>query len=212
MTMGLALALVLLSGCFHSSNQVANQPPATVTIRGSDIKILEPRRPPQLTVTIKQLPVAPKIAAARSLYANSYDEWYIVPRKLIRINLAHGNGQRQHFTAFENNKAVISGLVSGAVTDEDSPPNYHPEEPHNHLGTFSVFLRDANYYSRRWKCPMPNALFFYNGHAIHSCLSQDIGKLGRPASHGCIRVSPANSRKLFRWAGSDPVTVQIVRE
>jgi L,D-transpeptidase catalytic domain len=43
---------------------------------------------------------------------------------------------------------------------------------------------------------MPHAIFFTRrGHAIHG--TEETNKLGRPASHGCVRRAPENARTLF---------------
>ena len=43
---------------------------------------------------------------------------------------------------------------------------------------------------------MPHAIFFIkDGHAIHG--SFDLKNLGRPASHGCVRISPKNAATLY---------------
>jgi len=44
--------------------------------------------------------------------------------------------------------------------------------------------------------PMPHSIFFRGGYAIHG--SYEIRNLGRRASHGCIRLHPANARELFQ--------------
>ena len=43
--------------------------------------------------------------------------------------------------------------------------------------------------------PMPNAIFFYYGFAIHG--TNDISRLGGPASHGCVRLHPSHAAALF---------------
>jgi lipoprotein-anchoring transpeptidase ErfK/SrfK len=43
--------------------------------------------------------------------------------------------------------------------------------------------------------PMPHSIFFYGQYAIHG--TNAVGHLGRPASHGCVRISPANAATLF---------------
>ena len=43
--------------------------------------------------------------------------------------------------------------------------------------------------------PMPCSIFFNEGYAIHG--SYEVSRLGRPASHGCIRLSPSNAAVLF---------------
>lgn len=41
---------------------------------------------------------------------------------------------------------------------------------------------------------MPYAVFIANGYAIHGTTPGNYGKLGRPASHGCIRLHPDNAK------------------
>jgi lipoprotein-anchoring transpeptidase ErfK/SrfK len=43
--------------------------------------------------------------------------------------------------------------------------------------------------------PMPYAIFFLRGYAIHG--SYEVRYLGRPASHGCIRLHPSNAAALY---------------
>jgi hypothetical protein len=43
---------------------------------------------------------------------------------------------------------------------------------------------------------MPHSIFFMkDGHAIHG--SNDVKNLGKPASHGCVRISPENAATLY---------------
>ncbi len=52
------------------------------------------------------------------------------------------------------------------------------------------------HYSRKYNnAPMPHSIFFYGGYAIHG--TYEIRRLGRPASHGCVRLHPRNARRLF---------------
>jgi lipoprotein-anchoring transpeptidase ErfK/SrfK len=43
--------------------------------------------------------------------------------------------------------------------------------------------------------PMPYAVFYHGGYAIHGTTS--VGRLGTPASHGCVRLLTANAQKFF---------------
>ncbi len=58
--------------------------------------------------------------------------------------------------------------------------------------------------------PMPYSIFFLRGYAIHG--SYETKYLGRPASHGCIRLHPANAAALY-WlvqkhgAGNTVITI-----
>ena len=52
------------------------------------------------------------------------------------------------------------------------------------------------WFSRKYDwSPMPYSIFFNEGYAIHG--SYEISHLGRPASHGCIRLHPENAAVLF---------------
>ncbi len=64
-------------------------------------------------------------------------------------------------------------------------------------GKFKAFRMERDHYSKEWdEAPMPFSIFFtQKGHAIHGSL--DTKRLGSPASHGCVRLLPANAEKLF---------------
>jgi L,D-transpeptidase catalytic domain len=73
-------------------------------------------------------------------------------------------------------------------------------------GSFSPFRMEADHYSKEWdEAPMPHSIFFTKiGHAIHG--SYDTKKLGTPASHGCVRLSPAHAATLFAMVKQGGVT------
>jgi len=78
-------------------------------------------------------------------------------------------------------------------------------------GTFRPNRMDADHFSQEYdNAPMPNAIFFdLNGHAIHGSYDP----VGQPAaSHGCVRLDPANAAKLFdlvEGEGMANTTVEI---
>ena len=58
--------------------------------------------------------------------------------------------------------------------------------------------------------PMPHSIFFMRGYAIHG--SYEIKHLGRPASHGCIRLHPSNAAALYSLVkryGTGNTTIRI---
>jgi lipoprotein-anchoring transpeptidase ErfK/SrfK len=60
--------------------------------------------------------------------------------------------------------------------------------------------------------PMPHSIFFLRGYAIHG--SYEIKHLGRPASHGCIRLHPKNAAALYslvRQHGPSNTVIEISR-
>jgi hypothetical protein len=64
-------------------------------------------------------------------------------------------------------------------------------------GTYTATSMNEIWYSKQWdNAPMPHSIFFIkDGHAIHG--SYDVKNLGRPASHGCVRVSPKDAAILY---------------
>lgn len=65
-------------------------------------------------------------------------------------------------------------------------------------GIYRPFRMEEDHFSREWDdAPMPHSIFFTQiGHAIHGSL--DVKKLGRPASHGCVRLNPEHAAILFK--------------
>ena len=55
--------------------------------------------------------------------------------------------------------------------------------------------------------PMPHAIFFHGGYAIHGTYST--GMLGQVASHGCIRLAPENAATLFDLVKHEGATIAI---
>lgn len=69
-------------------------------------------------------------------------------------------------------------------------------------GTFHPYSLQPMHYSRKYdNAPMPHSIFFSGGYAIHA--TPHTGNLGRPASHGCVRLSPANAATLYGIVKND---------
>ena len=63
-------------------------------------------------------------------------------------------------------------------------------------GTFEpLWLSKMHFSSIYENAPMPHAVFFDGGYAIHGTL--EVKRLGRPVSHGCVRLAPRNAKLLF---------------
>jgi hypothetical protein len=64
-------------------------------------------------------------------------------------------------------------------------------------GTYTPTSMNEVWYSQEWdNAPVPHAIFFVkDGHAIHG--SYEVKTLGKPVSHGCVRISPQNAATLF---------------
>ena len=68
-------------------------------------------------------------------------------------------------------------------------------------GTYTASSMNEIWYSKQWdNAPMPHAVFFTKeGHAIHG--TKEVRRLGKPASHGCVRLSPQNAATLYALVG-----------
>jgi len=64
-------------------------------------------------------------------------------------------------------------------------------------GTYTATSMNEVWYSKEWdNAPMPHAIFFMtDGHAVHG--SYEVRSLGRPVSHGCVRLAPKNATTLY---------------
>ena len=63
-------------------------------------------------------------------------------------------------------------------------------------GVFHPQMMARRWFSRKYyNSPMPHSIFFHGGFAIHG--TNDISRLGGPASHGCVRLHPSHAAALF---------------
>jgi hypothetical protein len=75
-------------------------------------------------------------------------------------------------------------------------------------GTYRPTSLQTMHRSKKYhNSPMPHSIFFSGGYAIHGTYA--VRALGRPASHGCIRISPANAATLFSLVRSEGAVIQI---
>jgi len=80
---------------------------------------------------------------------------------------------------------------------------------HTPNGTYRPQRLERQWYSRKYdNSPMPYSIFFAGGYAIHG--SYEISHIGRPASHGCIRLHPRNAAVLFRLVRANEGDTRIV--
>jgi lipoprotein-anchoring transpeptidase ErfK/SrfK len=57
--------------------------------------------------------------------------------------------------------------------------------------------------------PMPYSIFFLRGYAIHG--SYEVKYLGRPASHGCVRLHPSNAAALYSLVKTYGAANMVIR-
>jgi len=75
-------------------------------------------------------------------------------------------------------------------------------------GTYRPYMLLRTHYSHKYHMsPMPYSIFFAGGYAIHGTYST--ASLGRPASHGCIRLAPGNAALLFHMVQAEGARITI---
>ncbi len=63
-------------------------------------------------------------------------------------------------------------------------------------GTWRPKWTTRMHYSRKYDySPMPYSVFYNRGYAVHG--TNYVRRLGRPASHGCIRLHTDNAREFY---------------
>ena len=105
------------------------------------------------------------------------------PKSSIVINI---DKSAQEMTVFVDGVELYSWPVSTGMRGYSTPS-----------GTYTASSMNKIWYSKQWdNAPMPNAVFFTKeGHAIHGTLEEK--NLGKPASHGCVRLSRQNAATLY---------------
>ena len=108
------------------------------------------------------------------------------------------SSQRMH--VYQNGRRIYSWKVSTGRGRYRTPTgNYRP-----------TVMRRMHYSSKYNNAPMPHSIFFRGGYAIHG--TNHIRRLGRPASHGCVRLHPRNAATLYRLvrrAGARNTSIRI---
>lgn len=92
---------------------------------------------------------------------------------------------RQTMTVSINGEPRYSWAISSGTAQFPTPTgNFRPE------------WTSKMWYSRKYdNAPMPHAVFINGGVAVHG--TYHLGALGTPASHGCIRLAPANAKTFY---------------
>ncbi len=114
---------------------------------------------------------------------------------IVAFSLSAGTARAELLIKVDQSTQRMVVAVDGAQLYEWPVSTGRPgfETP---SGAFKPNRMDADHYSQEYdQAPMPYAVFFdLKGHAIHGSFDT----IGRPAaSHGCVRLAPANAAKLF---------------
>jgi lipoprotein-anchoring transpeptidase ErfK/SrfK len=127
-----------------------------------------------------ETPAPPKPADWAKHEAASAD---LQPGSKILINI---DKSQQEMTVF------IDGVERYTWPVSTGKPGYATPS-----GTYTATSMNEIWYSKQWdNSPMPHSIFFMkDGHAIHG--THDVKYLGKPASHGCVRLAPENALTLY---------------
>lgn len=102
------------------------------------------------------------------------------PTLLVKVNLS-----TQRLDVIANGATLHSWPISSGRAGYETP-----------RGTFRPQWAAKMWYSRKYDmAPMPHAVFINGGVAVHA--TSAVGMLGRPASHGCIRLAPGNAAAFY---------------
>jgi lipoprotein-anchoring transpeptidase ErfK/SrfK len=107
------------------------------------------------------------------------------PRPLPPTLTASVDLSRQVMTVSVNGEPRYRWPISSGTSQFPTP-----------TGNFVAQRSARMWYSRQYdNAPMPNAVFINGGVAVHG--TEYVRSLGRPASHGCIRLAPGNARTFY---------------
>lgn len=103
----------------------------------------------------------------------------------------------QKIFCYEDNFLVMQSLVSTARKGR-----------HNHLGIFQIGRKVAGpVYDKPYSCWLRYTMQFYGHHLMHGWPSKSAktiadpgGKIGHPASNGCVRLYNDFAKDLYKWA------------
>jgi len=102
------------------------------------------------------------------------------PTLFARIDL-----NTQTMTVSDKNGEIARWKISSARGGYRTP-----------TGTYTPHYTARMHYSKQYHfSPMPYSVFFNEGVAVHG--TNDLGNLGRPASHGCVRAHPKNAKVFY---------------
>lgn len=86
---------------------------------------------------------------------------------------------------------TIDGVKAGEYVVSTGKKGYRTP-----TGEYKPTRMHKKYYSRKYyNSPMPNSIFFNGGIAVHG--TYETARLGKPASHGCVRMAPRDAATLF---------------
>ncbi|NGO50192.1 L,D-transpeptidase [Allomesorhizobium camelthorni] len=99
--------------------------------------------------------------------------------------VANINVSAQTMTVVKHGRVIHTWKVSTARRGYITP-----------RGTWRPKRMHKMWHSRKYDMsPMPYSVFYHGGYAIHG--TNYVKSLGRPASHGCVRLATANAARFY---------------
>ena len=179
-----AAALMMIQvppAAIAQSEQQHSTAPATAPARAS---VAAPTTAPVAVQIAPAASVAPE-AADKPVETAAAPAEQAKPKPLPPTLVARINLTSQTMTVQAAGKTVHSWKVSSGAPGYATP-----------AGTFKPGWMAQMWHSRQYDdAPMPHSVFFNGGIAVHATTS--IGNLGRAASHGCVRLAPANAATFY---------------
>ena len=150
------------------------QPTVIVAVPSSDGSS-KPAGDGKVTAAVASAPAAPSVPAAPLTVRRP-----TAPTLIAKINLSTQRLQLTYDGRQQESWPISSGREGYATP----------------RGVFRPQWASKMWYSRKYdNAPMPNAVFFSGGVAVHG--TNSIGMLGSPASHGCVRLAPGNAARFY---------------
>jgi len=116
---------------------------------------------------------------------------------LVRIDV--DLGAQKMSVALDSGESFQWPISSGAAGSETPRGTFRP-----------TALYPMVYSYKYGNEPMPHSIFFHGQYAIHGTVELDA--LGRPASHGCIRLAPSDAAVLFALVSREGALIRISGE
>ncbi|WP_408098123.1 L,D-transpeptidase [Peredibacter sp. HCB2-198] len=138
-------------------------------------------------------------------------------RLVIAVNKAAKGKGAQTLTMYENGVEILKEKISTGREKEEkakSGRTYFSTTPKGFFRPTKIY---RDYLSYTWNAPMPNAVFFIGGIALHATTKSHYKELGTRASGGCVRMIHESSlllreKVMDTGLGSSPGQFKVVNE
>lgn len=117
-------------------------------------------------------------------------------RLVIAINKAAKGPEAQTLTMYENGIEIFKEKISTGRERREKAKSGRVYISATPKGYFRPTKMYRDYLSYTWNAPMPNAVFFIGGIAIHATTKSHYKELGTRASGGCVRTILETSKMI----------------